>query len=80
MVGKWARRAARNGYHQTAWKLWWELVRQSPISFETWRVSLEMGLRTAMAVVSGKRGKTFELSDWKDWDCPSCGDKKQAAA
>lgn len=80
MIGKWARRAARNGYYQTAWNLWREQVRQSPVSFETMRISLEMGLRTTMAIASGKRGVKSHLPDWREWDCPSSHNKKQVAA
>ena len=80
MVGKWARRAARNGYHQTAWNLWREQIRQSPVSIETMRISLEMGLRMTMALASGKQGVKLRLPDWREWDCPSLDNKKQAAA
>ncbi len=80
MVGKWARRAARNGYYQTAWNLWREQFRQSPVSFETTRITAEMVLRSLGAVIGGKQAKRFELPDWRQWDCHPNATKKQAAA
>lgn len=71
LIGKWARRAARNGYPATAWRLWREQLAQSPTAPETWRCGAEALLRAAVAVALGRRGEPIDLPDWRRFDCPT---------
>lgn len=79
MVGKWARRAARNGFYRTALNLWREQIRLDPLSLETARISAETLLRSGMSFLSGKRGKAIETPDWREWDCRSDQSSNESA-
>ncbi|QDT67116.1 Putative glycosyltransferase EpsE [Planctomycetes bacterium MalM25] len=70
LVGKWARKAARNGYLSTAFKLTADLVRDAPLSPHTGRVVAEVGIRSAVAIGWGRFGKPTSTPDWRRWDCP----------
>lgn len=70
LTGKWARRAARNGYLSTAWNLYSELANQAPLSWYTTRVGVELVLRSLIAMGTRHRGVPISVPDWQAFDAP----------
>ena len=64
-AGKWARRAARSGHYQTAFRQWRRQAAAEPLSLLTFRVTLEMVLRGTAALLKKREPP---LPDWRDWD------------
>ena len=67
-AGKWARRAARSGYYRTALRQWRRQVAAEPVSYLTLRVTLEMALRGALALLKQREPTVAPLPNWRDWD------------
>ncbi len=68
-AGKWARQAARAGNFQTARKHWKSQVGSDPWSFLTFRVTVEMVLRGAVAYAKRRKCEFPKLPDWHPWGC-----------
>lgn len=71
VTGKWARRAARNGFYRTAWKHWRNQLAADPCSLVTARVTAEMLLRGASAMLRDSSQQPPSLPEWRAWDCPN---------
>lgn len=80
LFGKWARLAARNGHHATAWRLWRQQAKSLPASFYTARVALEVAIRNTIATLSGKRAEDAICPDWREWDCRNQTEGQRRAA
>lgn len=76
---RWARRAARSGYYQTAWNYLRRQMQHEPLSLTNIRAAIEVGVRVIGAVIQGKRPPRLVLPDWREWD-PSTVDPKQSTA
>lgn len=76
---RWARRAARSGYYQTAWNYWRSQAQQQPLSSTNLRAAVEVGIRCLGAALQGKRPPHLILPDWRQWD-PSTVNQKRLIA
>lgn len=76
---KWARRAARSGYYQTAWHYFCRQAQKSPFSPTTCRAAIEVGVQSLAAAIQHKRPPHLVLPDWRQWD-PSTGASKRSTA
>lgn len=74
---RWARRAARSGYYQTAWNYWRSQAAHAPLSFTNIRAAVEVGIRCLGAALQGKRPPRLILPDWREWD-PSAVNPKRS--
>lgn len=80
LAGKWARRAARNGFPKTAWALWRSQLAKEPTSLTTWRCGVEALLRGVIALGTGHMGQHLSLPNWREWDCRPDTPQSVAAA
>ncbi|MCG8448854.1 MAG: glycosyltransferase [Pirellulales bacterium] len=78
-AGKWARRAARSGYYQTAFRQWRRQVAAQPFSLLTFRVTVEVVFRGAIALFTGRDARPASLPDWRNWNVAHADDSDSAS-